>query len=91
MSNSSYTPLMSVTGMYPFERAAGNDLLRIREAFPGFQILGGFDKRKFAEGKSCGNTIQRLSNFPGRGVMTPRRLESRRNTGGASAGTVLRS
>ena len=34
-----------VTGMYPFERAAGNDLLRIREAFPEFQILGGFDKR----------------------------------------------
>jgi hypothetical protein len=34
-----------VTGMYPFERAAGNDLLRIREAFPAFQILGGFDKR----------------------------------------------
>jgi len=34
-----------VTGMYPFERAAGNDLLRIREAYPEFQILGGFDKR----------------------------------------------
>jgi len=33
-----------VTGMYPFERAAGNDLLRIREAFPDLQILGGFDK-----------------------------------------------
>jgi hypothetical protein len=28
-----------VTGLYPFERAAGNDLLRIREAFPAFQIL----------------------------------------------------
>jgi len=34
-----------VTGMYPFERAAGNDLLRIREAFPDFQIMGGIDKR----------------------------------------------
>jgi uroporphyrinogen decarboxylase len=34
-----------VTGMYPFERAAGNDLLKIRENFPAFQILGGFDKR----------------------------------------------
>jgi hypothetical protein len=34
-----------VTGMYPFERAAGNDLRRVREAFPDFQILGGFDKR----------------------------------------------
>ncbi len=34
-----------VTGMYPFERAAGNDLIRIREAFPDFQIMGGIDKR----------------------------------------------
>ena len=34
-----------VTGMYPMERAAGNDLLRIREAFPEFQLIGGFDKR----------------------------------------------
>ncbi len=34
-----------VTGMYPFERAAGNDLLRIRERFPELRILGGFDKR----------------------------------------------
>ncbi|MCL5070153.1 MAG: hypothetical protein M1308_04550 [Actinobacteria bacterium] len=40
-----------VTGMYPFERAAGNDLLRIREAYPNFQIMGGFDKRTmFASG-----------------------------------------
>ena len=34
-----------ITGMYPFERAAGNDMLRIRENFPDFQILGGIDKR----------------------------------------------
>jgi uroporphyrinogen decarboxylase len=34
-----------VTGMYPFERAAGNDLLRIRKNFPGFQLIGGIDKR----------------------------------------------
>jgi uroporphyrinogen decarboxylase len=40
-----------VTGMYPFERAAGNDLLRIRDAYPAFQMLGGFDKRAlFASG-----------------------------------------
>jgi uroporphyrinogen decarboxylase len=41
-----------VTGMYPFERAAGNDLLRIRESFPEFQILGGFDKRVLFEGST---------------------------------------
>jgi len=34
-----------VTGMYPFERAAGNDLLRIRKNFPDFQLIGGIDKR----------------------------------------------
>lgn len=39
-----------VTGMYPFERASGNDLLRIRKNFPDFQLIGGFDKRVlFAE------------------------------------------
>jgi uroporphyrinogen decarboxylase len=41
-----------VTGMYPFERAAGNDILRIRKSFPDFQIMGGFDKRKLFE-RSC--------------------------------------
>ncbi|MGM0365964.1 MAG: uroporphyrinogen decarboxylase family protein, partial [Actinomycetota bacterium] len=34
-----------VTGMYPFERAAGNDLLKIRDSFAHFQIMGGIDKR----------------------------------------------
>lgn len=34
-----------ITGMYPFERAAGNDLLRIRKYFPDFCIIGGIDKR----------------------------------------------
>ena len=38
-----------VTGMYPFERAAGNDILRIRKSFPDFQILGGIDKRVLFE------------------------------------------
>ncbi|MBC8390927.1 MAG: hypothetical protein H8E13_23115 [Actinobacteria bacterium] len=38
-----------VTGMYPFERAAGNDLLRIRRMFPDFQIIGGIDKRVLFE------------------------------------------
>src|SRR5450830_305089 len=39
-----------VTGMYPFERAAGNDLLKIRKEFPNFQIMGGFDKRAMFAG-----------------------------------------
>ena len=36
--------------MYPFERAAGNDLLKIRKEFPNFQIMGGFDKRAMFAG-----------------------------------------
>lgn len=41
-------PLMietGVTGMYPFERACENNLLRIRKKYPNFQMLGGIDKR----------------------------------------------
>lgn len=38
-----------VTGMYPFERAAGNDMLRIRENYPDFQLIGGIDKRVLFE------------------------------------------
>jgi len=34
-----------VTGMYPFERAARNDMLRIRKDYPDFQLMGGIDKR----------------------------------------------
>jgi hypothetical protein len=34
-----------ITGMYPFERAARNDLLRIRKEFPDFIMIGGVDKR----------------------------------------------
>jgi len=39
-----------VTGMYPFERAANNDLLKIREEFPKFQMIGGVDKRILFDG-----------------------------------------
>jgi len=38
-----------VTGMYPFERAAGNDMLRIRKNFPDFQLMGGIDKKVLFE------------------------------------------
>jgi len=41
-----------VTGMYPFERAAGNDLLRIRKTFSDFQIMGGIDKRVLFAGST---------------------------------------
>lgn len=41
-----------VTGMYPFERAAGNDMLRIRKNYPDFQLMGGIDKRVLFEGST---------------------------------------
>lgn len=40
-----------VTGLYPFECTGNNDIVKIRKAFPRFQILGGIDKKKIALGK----------------------------------------
>jgi hypothetical protein len=40
---------LGVTGVFPMERKAGNDLLRIREHFPRLQLLGGMDKRILAD------------------------------------------
>jgi len=38
---------LGVTGIFPFERQAGNDMLRIRREFPKLQIMGAVDKRVF--------------------------------------------
>lgn len=35
------------TGLFPFERQAGNDILEIRKKYPKLQMLGGVDKRVF--------------------------------------------
>ncbi len=32
------------TGIYPIEKQAGNDLLKLRQRYPRLQIMGGFDK-----------------------------------------------
>ncbi len=50
-----------ITGMYPFERAAGNDLERIRETYPDFQLLGGVDKRVLFSGVSPSAIDQELA------------------------------
>lgn len=42
---------LGVTGLFPMERKAGNDLLRIRQRFPRVQLLGGVDKRILVSGK----------------------------------------
>jgi uroporphyrinogen decarboxylase len=38
-----------ITGMLPFERQAGNDLLAIRKAYPRLQMMGGFNKNLLTE------------------------------------------
>ncbi len=38
---------LGVTGIFPFERQASNDMPRIREQFPKLQIMGAVDKRIF--------------------------------------------
>jgi hypothetical protein len=38
---------LGVTGIFPIERQAGNDPLRIRRRFPRLQLLGAMDKRVF--------------------------------------------
>lgn len=34
-----------VTGILPFEIAAGNDMIKIRKDYPNFQLLGEIDKK----------------------------------------------
>jgi len=40
---------VGMTGMYPFEVQAGNDILEIRKKYPRLQMFGGIDKNKLAE------------------------------------------
>jgi hypothetical protein len=40
-----------INGMYPFERQAKNDLLKIREKYPDLLMWGGFDKNTLYKGK----------------------------------------
>jgi uroporphyrinogen decarboxylase len=42
-----------LTGMYPFEVQAGNNIVAIREQYPKMQILGGIDKIKISQGKEA--------------------------------------
>jgi len=42
-----------ITGLYPFEVQAGNDIVSIRKKYPRLQIMGGIDKMKIAQGKEA--------------------------------------
>ena len=42
---------VGMTGMYPFEVQAGNDILDIRKKYPSLQIFGGINKYELTKGK----------------------------------------
>jgi uroporphyrinogen decarboxylase len=42
-----------LTGIYPIEIQAGNDVVSIRKTYPKLHILGGIDKIKIAQGKEA--------------------------------------
>jgi hypothetical protein len=42
-----------VTGLQPFEVTGKCDIVKVRSAYPRFQILGGIDKKKVAAGKEA--------------------------------------
>ena len=44
---------VGITGMYPFEIQAGNDILETRKKYPKFQIFGGINKNELAKNNSC--------------------------------------
>ena len=39
--------------MMPFEVAAGNDVVELRQRFPGMSLMGGIDKMEIAKGKAA--------------------------------------
>ncbi len=39
-------------GVYPLERQAGVDIVKIREAYPHFLMMGGYDKMVMSKGES---------------------------------------
>ncbi len=42
-----------ITGIFPFEVQAGNDIVSIRKRYPHLQIIGGIDKMEVAKGKEA--------------------------------------
>jgi len=52
---------VGVTGLFPMERKAGNDLRRIRARFPRLQLLGGIDKRVLTADKGEADVDRELA------------------------------
>jgi uroporphyrinogen decarboxylase len=43
---------VGITGTYPLEVNAGMDVVKIRQRFPRFQLMGGIDKIQLMKGKA---------------------------------------
>jgi len=52
---------VGITGVFPLERKAGNDLRRIRADFPRLQLLGGMDKRVLTADKREADVDREIS------------------------------
>ena len=58
--------------MYPFEQQAGNDLVAIREKYPEFVMLGGFDKNVLSESREdIDNELKKMKHLIGKGGYIP--------------------
>jgi uroporphyrinogen-III decarboxylase len=42
-----------VNGLHPFEATGRNDIVKVREQFPKFAIMGGIDKKEISKGKAA--------------------------------------
>ena len=61
-----------VNMMYPFEQQAGNDLIKIKNDYPKFRMLGGFDKNSIYKGtENIDKELEKMSYLISRGGYIP--------------------
>jgi uroporphyrinogen decarboxylase len=65
---------LGITGIFPLDRQAGNDIKRIRNNYPRMQLLGGVDKRVFKQDRSksdIDNELEIIRSLLGYGGFIP--------------------
>ncbi len=63
---------IGITGVYPFEVAAGMDIEETRKLYPELIIIGGIDKRSLAAGKdNILNEIRKIDRMLAKGGYLP--------------------
>jgi uroporphyrinogen-III decarboxylase len=60
-----------VTGLFPFEIRAGNDIEKIRKLFPRLQILGGIDKTALENKKDIDLELEKVKRMIAQGGYIP--------------------